>query len=54
MEGSDAKSPKGFVVIRPLGHHATREGPVGFCLLKDVPIAARYCREGHHKNLRLM
>ena len=48
MEGSDAKAPKGFAVIRPPGHHATRESPMGFCLFNNVAIAARYCQERHH------
>jgi acetoin utilization deacetylase AcuC-like enzyme len=31
-----------FCAVRPPGHHATRERAMGFCLLNNVAVAARY------------
>jgi acetoin utilization deacetylase AcuC-like enzyme len=45
MEESGAKSPKGFALIRPPGHHATRDAPMGFCIFNNVAIAARYAQQ---------
>ena len=48
MEGTGAKSPKGFALIRPPGHHATRDAPMGFCIFNNVAIAARYAQQKYH------
>lgn len=35
---------QGLVVVRPPGHHATRERAMGFCLLNNVAVAAAAAR----------
>lgn len=37
--GEDSRA---FCVIRPPGHHALKDAPMGFCLLNNVAIAAKH------------
>ncbi|KAK8039412.1 hypothetical protein PG993_007823 [Apiospora rasikravindrae] len=38
------KIKNGLAIIRPPGHHAEYNAPMGFCLFNNVPIAAKICQ----------
>jgi acetoin utilization deacetylase AcuC-like enzyme len=38
---------RSFCSVRPPGHHALRDGGMGFCLFGSIGVAARYARARH-------
>eukprot|EP00890_Picochlorum_soloecismus_P002140 jgi/Picsp_1/2927/NSC_01152-R1_histone deacetylase len=44
-KGEGQKQTCGFAIVRPPGHHATPSTPLGFCLLNNVSIAAKYAQQ---------
>ena len=43
----EGKLQSAFCAVRPPGHHATKNRAMGFCLLNNVAIAARYAQQKH-------
>jgi acetoin utilization deacetylase AcuC-like enzyme len=44
LRGEDSRA---FCVIRPPGHHALKDAPMGFCLLNNIAIAAKHAINAH-------
>jgi acetoin utilization deacetylase AcuC-like enzyme len=44
---SQENGGKGMAAIRPPGHHATPKTGMGFCLLNNIALAARYAQQVH-------
>jgi len=57
MAGVDAvmtqPTPVAFALVRPPGHHATRERGMGFCLTNHIAVAARYAQQ-HYAIQRIL
>ena len=51
LNGIDAvleeKAASVFCAVRPPGHHAEVDKPMGFCLFNNVAVGARYARQHH-------
>lgn len=41
------KAKNAFCVVRPPGHHATPKRGMGFCIINNVAVAARYAQRKH-------
>ncbi|RJX31403.1 MAG: histone deacetylase family protein [Oxalobacter sp.] len=41
----DGKIKNAFCLVRPIGHHANVDTPMGFCLFNNAAIAAKYAME---------
>lgn len=43
----DGKVKAAFCAVRPPGHHAERDRPMGFCLFNNAAVGARYAQRVH-------
>ncbi|KAH6656822.1 histone deacetylase [Truncatella angustata] len=48
----EGKIKNGFAVIRPPGHHAEFDTPMGFCFFNNVPVAAKVCQQEYPETCR--
>jgi acetoin utilization deacetylase AcuC-like enzyme len=39
------EAPRAFALVRPPGHHATRDRAMGFCLINSIAVAAQFAVE---------
>ncbi|MBI1980410.1 MAG: histone deacetylase family protein [Methylocystis sp.] len=43
----NGEAKNAFVAMRPPGHHATRDTPMGFCFFNNAAVAAQHARAAH-------
>ncbi|KAF4120950.1 histone deacetylase 6 [Geosmithia morbida] len=48
----DSRVKNAFAVIRPPGHHAEFDCPMGFCIFNNVPVAVRVCQADYAETCR--
>ncbi|KAI4593273.1 Histone deacetylase hda1 [Pestalotiopsis sp. 9143b] len=48
----EGKIKNGIAVIRPPGHHAEFDQPMGFCFFNNVPVAAKVCQQEYPETCR--
>ncbi len=46
--------PVSFALVRPPGHHATRDSAMGFCIFNNTAVAAAYAREAGTRRLAIL
>ncbi|HUB33751.1 MAG TPA: histone deacetylase [Bryobacteraceae bacterium] len=44
---ANGRARNAFCVVRPPGHHATSNRGMGFCVLNNIALAARYAQQRH-------
>ncbi|MCY3779850.1 MAG: histone deacetylase [Chloroflexi bacterium] len=44
---ADGSADNALAIVRPPGHHATKDWQMGFCLLNNIAIAARHAQAQH-------
>ena len=51
VKGTDmvmaGEAQRAFCAVRPPGHHATRDRPMGFCMFNNVAVGAAHALEAH-------